>query len=175
MNPPAKLSDLLLALESPLDPDEHYARFDRQTGAIVSVERRLVDAAEAGEPLTPQELPAWQREEIEIAQAIANDESDRFIAPPSPFDFHEYSEMERFIGTVTDAAHAEQLWRALKGRGAFGRFKHAAERLGLLEAWFEYRETAMKEFVIAWAEAHEVAYIDDSVPSRGGGTVRNDT
>jgi len=69
--------------------------------------------------------------------------------------------MERFIGTVKDAEAAEQLWRAIKGKGAFRYFKDTASRLGLLERWFQYRADALKEFVVEWAEAHNIAYEDD--------------
>jgi hypothetical protein len=34
--------------------------------------------------------------------------------------------MERFIGTVENAEAAEQLWRAIKGKGAFRYFKDTA-------------------------------------------------
>jgi hypothetical protein len=64
--------------------------------------------------------------------------------------------MEHFIGTVEDSQAAEQLWRAIKGKGAFRYFKDTAHRLGLLDRWFQYRAEAMKQFVINWAEANNV-------------------
>ena len=27
--------------------------------------------------------------------------------------------------------------------------------------WYQYREEAMKEFVVAWAEARQIAFVDD--------------
>ena len=70
--------------------------------------------------------------------------------------------MERFIGTVEDAAAAEQLWRAIKGKGAFRYFKDTASRLGLLQRWFQYREAAVKEFIAGWAEANNIPLVDDT-------------
>ena len=69
--------------------------------------------------------------------------------------------MERFIGTVENTDAAEQLWRAIKGKGAFRYFKDTASRLGVLERWFQYREEAMREFVVSWAEANNVPCEDD--------------
>jgi hypothetical protein len=74
--------------------------------------------------------------------------------------------MERFIGTVESAEEAEQLWRAIKGKGAFRYFKDTASRLGLLEDWFRYRDESMKEFVVEWAEANHVTYEDDTRKER---------
>lgn len=62
---------------------------------------------------------------------------------------------------MEDAGAAEQLWRAIKGKGAFRYFKDTASRLGLLQQWYRYRDSAMKEFVIEWAEAHKVSFVDD--------------
>ena len=107
------------------------------------------------------DLPDWQKEEVETARAIVEDSGERFVDAPDKFVFHEYRHMERFIGTVEDREAAEQLWRAIKGKGAFRYFKDTASRLGLLEQWYRYRDDAMKEFVIDWAEAHRVPYDDD--------------
>ncbi len=75
--------------------------------------------------------------------------------------------MERFIGTVADAGAAEQLWRAIKGKGAFRYFKDTASRFGLLKQWFQYRDEAMKQFVRDWAEAHQIPVVDDTPPKPG--------
>lgn len=119
MNPPAKLSDLMMALEMP--SEEMSVRFDRQTGKMVWVEDYILRAIEEEERLT--NVPDWQKEEVALARAIVNDDGSRFIAAPDKFDFHEYRHMERFIGTVPDQPAADELWRAIKGRGAFRHFK----------------------------------------------------
>ena len=71
-------------------------------------------------------MTEWEKEEVEIARAVV-EESERFVKAPGKFDFHEYRQMERFIGTVQDNTTAEQLWRAIKGKGAFRYFKAAEE------------------------------------------------
>lgn len=159
MNAPVKLADLTDALEMP--SEEWAAWLDRETGQVVVVECSAIDAvedAEGDEPLTG--LADWQQEQVAAARAI-NAGGPRYLALPDKFDFHEYREMERFIETVADADAAEQLWRAIKGQGAFRRFKDTAARLGRLDAWFAYRDEAMKRFVLAWAEVNAVA-VDES-------------
>jgi len=159
VNPPARLSDLIDALE--FDSPMHIMCFDRQTGRVVSVDRDVMSGVEEGDEEQLQGLPDWQKEEVEIARAVCDDNGERFISAPDKFDFHEYRYMERFIETVENEKAAEELWRAIRGRGAFRYFKDTAERLGLLERWFRYRDGAMKEFVIAWAEANNVPFEDD--------------
>lgn len=159
MNTPAKLSDLVAALDLPTDVYQNY--FDRQTGEVVMVEESLMDAAESGDEEELTDVPDWQKEQVETARAVVNDDSGRFIAPPDKFDFHEYHQMELFIETLRERKSAEELWRAIKGSGAFRRFRDSVTHLGLLERWYEYRDNAMKEFVIEWAEENDVRYIDD--------------
>ena len=158
MNKPAKISDLTDALE--FDMPTHIMYFDRQTGQLVSVDRDVMNGVEEGDEELLCRLPDWQKEEVEIARAILGDDADRFIDAPDRFDFHEYQHMQYFIKTVQNVSDAEELQRAIRG-GAFRRFKDTAERLGLLEQWFRYKDDAMKKFVIEWAEVNNVPLADD--------------
>jgi hypothetical protein len=160
MNPSAKLSELIDALE--FKSEESVTRFDRQTGRMVSVDRHILSAFEEGQEDELGDLADWQKEGLEIAKAVAEDVGERFIDAPDKFDFHEYRHMERFIGTVENTQAAEELWRAIKGKGAFRYFKDTAHRLGLLDRWYRYRDEAVKEHVIAWAEASQVMVEDDT-------------
>ncbi len=121
-----------------------------------------MSAVEDGDDAALQKLPDWEREQVEMARAIVADSGERFVNAPDKFDFHEYRQMERFIGTVEDAAAAEQLWRAIKGKGAFRYFKDTASCLGLLQRWYQYREDAVKEFIVGWAEANHIPLVDDT-------------
>ena len=108
MNPPAKLSDLIEVLL--LDDPEHVTRFNRHTGRIVSVERSIMSDVEEGAEDSLTNVPDWQKEEVEVARALCEDAGERFIDPPDKFDFNEYRQMERFIGTLSDEGIADQLW-----------------------------------------------------------------
>jgi hypothetical protein len=154
-----KLSELIQVLE--FHSEDHMTRVDLQNGCVVTVDRSVLRAVEEGDEETLHALPQWQKGEVEIARAMMEDSGERFVEAPNKFDFHEYRHMERFIGTVESAEAAEQLWRAIKGKGAFRYFKDTASRLGLLEQWFQYRDDAMKEFVVDWAEAKNIPCEDD--------------
>ena len=156
---PTKLSELIEALE--FDSEERVTRVDLQNGCVVSVDQSLLGALEQGDDEALPDLPDWQKPELEIARAIAEDSGERFLPAPDKFDFHEYRHMERFIATVEDAGAAEQLLRAIKGKGAFRYFKDTASRLGLLDQWFQYRDAAIREHITDWAEANSVPYVDD--------------
>ena len=159
MNPLAKLSELTDALA--FESVERRIYFDRHTGRIVSVADRILSAVEEGEEEALTSMPDWEQEEVETARAIVNQSGDRFIEPPGKFEFNECRHMERFIKALPNAKAAEELWRAIKGHGAFHHFKDTLYRLGIQAQWFGYRDQAIKEFVVAWAEANHVPYEDD--------------
>lgn len=154
---PVNLSELIDALE--FESSEYITKLDLQTGRLVMVEEITMRAVEEGDEESLSDM--GDSEELKIAQAIVADAGERFLEPPDKFEFHEYHHMERFIRTVDDNDAAEQLWRAIKGKGAFRYFKDTAHRLGLLDDWYQYREDAMKEFVTEWAEANKVQVVDD--------------
>ena len=156
---PVKLSELIEALE--FDSDEHVTRVDLENGRVVTTDRYIIDAMEEGDEASLGDLPDRQRPELEIARAIVKESGERFVDAPDKFDFHEYRQLERFIETVANTDAAGQLLRAIKGKGAFRYFKDTASRLGLLEQWYRFRDMAMKEFVVDWAESHQIPFVDD--------------
>jgi hypothetical protein len=160
---PVKLSELQQALE--FDSDEYGNWVDLQNGSVVRLAHSLISAVEANDDEASEGLADWEKEEVEAAKAIVEDSGERFVAAPDKFDFHEYRQMERFIGTLEDTAVAEQLLQAIKGKGAFRYFKDTASRLGLLKQWYEYRDNALKEYVRDWAEAHQIPAVDDTTPN----------
>jgi hypothetical protein len=162
MEPVVKIMDLTDGLG--MVPEESGAWLDRQTGRVVIVEDTVLAAVESAEDkAVPAGLADWQEEQLPAARGICEGDK-RFLALPDKFDFHEYRHMERFIGTVTDARIADQLWQAIKGKGAFRHFKDTADRLGLREDWFRYRDEAAQQFMLDWAEVNQVKV--DKTPGR---------
>lgn len=162
MRPAVKIDDLTdsLVMVSP----ESTAWLDRDTGRVWIIEDRVMAVAE-GDSSDGEELSDWHEDELAAARVLLS-ESGRGIELPTAFDFHEYRHMERFIDTLPASSAADQLWRALKGRGAFRHFKDTAHRLGVLDAWYAYRDEALRAFMLDWARAHDVP-VDES-PGRAG-------
>src|SRR5438270_8568043 len=98
---PVKLSALIEALE--FDFEETRTFVDLENGCVVMVQRSVLSGAEEGDEEALIDVPDWQKDEVEIARAIVGELGTRFISPPDKYEFHEYSQMERFIGTVRNA------------------------------------------------------------------------
>lgn len=141
MTAPAKLSQIISAIEMSDDVGRNY--FDKNTGKVIFV---------------------GNDEDVET-DAEGPDHDEALLDLPGQSDFDEYHVMERFCLCVEDEEICSQLCHAIKGKGAFGRFKKEIRQFGVADQWFAYRDDALREFAVGWCEANNVAYTDDR-PSR---------
>jgi hypothetical protein len=145
------LRDVVEAIE--LQSNEGEAYLNPETGEIVHVSED--DRALVEEGATDEDLPQWQREAMpKIREAL---ESEKFLALPDRFEVHEWEIMQRFSQEQNDQAR-KVLLGAIHGSGAFRHFRSAVERLGLLDAWYRYREGAIQQIACEWLEEHKLAY-----------------
>ena len=86
--------------------------------------------------------------------------NSRFFRLPSPYDIHEYSIMERFIGSLPDGAIQDRLENAIRGRGAFRRFKDSIYRLDIEQEWYDFRANAYRKIAVEWCEEHGFQFVE---------------
>ena len=147
------LSDVIEQMD--LTTDEATAYINRKTGELITLTHEEVALTE--DPDEAAEAPQWQKDLLPKAREVLASEED-YIPLPSKFEIHEWSIMERFAQSLTDAAMSDELDAALHGRGAFRRFKDAVHRLGIADQWYRFREAALEEIAIEFLEEHGIAY-----------------
>lgn len=163
MRPAVKIADLTDALV--MVPPESTAWLDRDTGRVYVINNHAMAIAEGDAPEDADD-PLADYDEVELAHARELcSRPDRALKLPTPFDFHEYRHMERFIFTLPESDTTRQLERAIKGRGAFRHFKDTAHRLGVIDAWYAYRDAAARKFMLDWAAINKVP-VDESPDAR---------
>jgi hypothetical protein len=126
------------------------------TGEVVYITDEELRAVEADEPL--KDFPAWQQDAIRLAQDML--EHDHYLALPSRFDIHAYGIMERFCFAVDDDDIRDDLCAAIRGRGAFRRFKDRVHAYGITEAWYRYRDAALREIAMHWCDEHGIPSVE---------------
>ena len=149
---PVTLKDIVEGLALQSDEGESY--LNTVTGEVVYVTHEELRAAEEDAPLA--DFPAWQHDALRIAHDIVA--TEHYLALPSKFDLHEYRIMERFCLAVEDDDIRDDLCGAIRGRGAFGRFKDRMHAYGMTETWYRYRDAALRAIAIAWCEEHGLSY-----------------
>ena len=147
-----KLTDIIegLAFQS----DDGSSHLNTMTGEVVYITEEELRAAEEEAPL--EDFPAWQHDAIRIASEML--ETDNYLPLPTKFDIHEYRIMERFCYSVDDDDMRDDLCNAIRGRGAFRRFKDTIHAYGIADDWYTYRDDALREIAIAWCEEHGIQY-----------------
>jgi hypothetical protein len=147
-----KLDDLINEIE--MQMDETFTYINTQTGEVVTITREEWRAAEDEEPL--ENYPDWQRENIEQAIKILEDEDGAYLDFTLRNEYHEYEIVEEFIGTLSEAEVREELFGAIQGRGAFRRFKDGIREHDVEKQWYEFKEKKIKELVIEWCEENNL-------------------
>ena len=102
----------------------------------------------------------WQQKMLEETDTILS-APEIWLKLPSQWDIHEYAIMQDFCGTIEEERLADTLFRAIRGSGAFRRFKDTVYRHHLEDHWFSFRLQAFKEIAIDWLEENELAFQDD--------------
>jgi hypothetical protein len=169
------LQDLVGELQ--ILPDEGTAYLNKVTGKIIMVTEDEVAMAEMFDELE-EELEDENKEsggesqdleldyEQEVKKILGDDAN--YLQLPSKFAIHEYAIMERFSLYYPDEKISNILLGKIRGSGAFRRFKDTIYQYGIENDWFQYRDEAYKEIVIAWLESNDIAYVDD-MNQRGQG------
>ncbi len=149
-----KLQDILEGMD--FQSDEQSSFLNLTTGAVVAITDEELRAAEHDEAL--EDFPEWQHDQIRIAREML--ETDHYLPLPDRFEINEYRMMERFCLSVDDDDLRDDLCDAIRGRGAFRRFKDRVQAYGIAEDWYRYRDATLREIAIAWCEAHGIAYTE---------------
>ncbi len=151
---PVKLKAIIEGLE--FQSDEGSSHLNTTTGEVVYTTDYELRAAEDETPR--DHLPAWQIEALRTAKDIL--ETDHYLPLPTKFDIHEYRIMERFCSSVDDEDMRDTLYNAIRGRGAFRRFKDSIHKHGVADDWYKHRDDALKEIAIAWCEENGMQYTE---------------
>ena len=147
-----RLSDIVDALEMQFDESSSF--LDCDTGQVQTVSHDLLrEAEESGDDEEP-DLPAWQKQEWEIAKRIVS--TDRFQKLPTKFEVHEWAIMQDFSRSLESDRIREELLHAIHGAGAFRNFKDALRRHRIEPAWFAFHAEALRQTAVNWCEENHI-------------------
>ncbi|WP_078544887.1 UPF0158 family protein [Litchfieldia alkalitelluris] len=135
--------------------DESHSFLNLKTGEVVGVTSGDLRAAEDEEPY--EHLPEWQQENRVVANDIIENFED-YVELPTEEDINDYDIMEDFCLTVVDDTRQEALFVAIRGRGAFRRFKDLIIDFNIEDQWYLFRAERLKEIAIQWCEDNDIAY-----------------
>lgn len=68
--------------------------------------------------------------------------------------------MREFCEAVESAERRGHLLSAIRGNGAFGRFKTLAAAYGMLEEWYAFHDNALWKLARNWCEENDIPYTE---------------
>ena len=125
-----KLNDIAEAILAGSDREIYY--LNTKNGEII---------------LDAEDISGKEREALED---LLDEVWDDLIELPSQRDLDGYRMMWDFVRELPKGQASQGLSVALKGQGAFGRFKTACKNYGLLERWYEFEDNRIREFARQW-------------------------
>lgn len=155
MNIQVKLKDIIDEMEIQLE--ESRSLLNIRTGEIVIVTSDDLRAAEDEKPF--DHLPEWEQENRMIAIDVVEN-FENYIELPTQYEVDEYEIMENFCLTVRDQRKQESLLRAIKGKGAFRRFKGKIIDFEIEDQWYSYRDECFKQIAIKWCQENKISFIE---------------
>ena len=158
MDTKVKLSEILDALDFQNDEITYY--LDKATGKVHMLGPEESGAGEDDDPL--ESYPEWQREIVEIARRIAQGRDVGLIALPTKWDLDEYEIMREFCESLPEGMVQDAMCIAIRGQGAFRRFKDAIHTFDVAEDWYKYRAEQFKTIAINWCHDHDLEFIDEA-------------
>jgi hypothetical protein len=131
------LAELVFAFENASWEAEYY--LNRETGEIILI----------GSMITDSEGITAQIEDVT--------DNNRYLRVPHVEPRDGYRDMERFIETVKDKNLNQLLSLAIKGKGAFRRFKdvlhdYPQER----DRWFRFQADRTQQRVLEWLDSEDI-------------------
>jgi hypothetical protein len=153
-----KIKDLVDEMD--MQMDEYNKYLNKETGEIVTVSTEDLSIAEDSEEDEDfSQYPDWQRESLQEAlNVIAH--WGKYIGLPDKWEIHEYDIMERFCSSIENNRISDALYSAIKGKGAFRRFKDTLQRYGIEQKWYSFHEKALRDIAIRWCEDEGIEYAE---------------
>lgn len=154
---PVKLKEIIDEMDTM--SDEYKVFLNIETGNIVSLSVEVLGIAEDSEEDEDfSDYPQWQQDELkEALEVIVNWEN--YVELPSKFDIDEYSIMEEFCDYVSNSQKGDALRNAIRGRGAFRKFKDTIERFNIEDSWYKFKEEAFRKIAVEWCEDNHIEYV----------------
>jgi len=144
---------------SELADDSTSSFLDVERGQVHSITSEEFDLDLAEDPETSlEDLPAWQREAVELGRNIRQQECERYLALPDRFDVHEWAIMDRFAESLREPRLRSDFRGVICGAGAFRLFKRLLAEYNLWDAWNRFRQLELRQVAIEWCEDHGIIW-----------------
>lgn len=137
-----KLSDVINIIETSNAMEEWNYFYDKEKNNFVSFSDEMFSLYENSDGIID--------EEMHLLEKIYNDDGTKYIRIPSKYEINEYGIIQEFIDNVNEMEKYKKLMIAVKGKGAFRKFKDTCYDLNIINEWYEFKNNHFKHFAKQW-------------------------
>jgi hypothetical protein len=148
-----ELKDIIDSMET--NDGENRSFFNIKSGEIISLTSEEIRMAE--EDTEDERIPEWQKEFVEAAKELEENFED-YLELPDKYEIDEYEIMEDFCSGIKNETTANIFYDAIRGKGAFRRFKDTLYRYNLEDKWYAFYNEALKKIAIEWCKDNEIDF-----------------
>lgn len=136
-----KLDEVIICMEMSNEDNSSY--YNTRTNEIVNINH--------GEAINEED-----KEALEIIDY--GDIPYYYKALPDKYDIDEYRWIKKFICGLDDERIQDTLLDAIRGKGAFRRFKDALYECGIELKWYEFRDKVYRDIAVKWLDENNIEY-----------------
>lgn len=156
-----KLDEVINYIESYTDESSYY--IDKKIGEVIAIQNYYFNKAEeildSGNESDFSGCHDWEVREIMMTLSILSDNEKRYVwLPEKSLILNDYEIMQDFCRHVSDPKISIYLLDAIRGKGAFGRFRSGVERFELTEDWYTHLNKAYRDTAIELCEKLGLSY-----------------
>lgn len=144
--------------EMQIGSDGLHAYLNQVTGELVTISDDDIEVVQSGEDWA--DYQDWQQSIFQNIAEILSPASE-YLELPSKFEINEYEIMRDFCLSIANEEDSDLFLAAIRGSGAFRRFKDLIYRYGIEQDWFKFRDDAYKKVAVSWLESNGFDYTDD--------------
>lgn len=98
-------------------------------------------------------------DDIKKLDEIEEGWNKKFFELPTKHEIYDYRIVEEYVQTLPTGHIKDRLQQAIRGKGAFSRFKNILRESGTEQDWYNYRNKAYERLAIEWCKKHGLQYI----------------
>ena len=116
--------------------------------------------------LTQQMLSIIQREDYSWGKKWPAEGDEVIFVDKTP-SWEAFHQMEEFADSINDNRITQQLYNAFDKRLPFSAFRDAAERTGVIQQWYQWRDHWQNEKAEEWMRDNGVEFKDGRIEADG--------
>ncbi|MGL5149365.1 MAG: hypothetical protein ACRC7N_02180 [Clostridium sp.] len=150
------LNDVIECIEHEGEYLTHF--YNKKTGVIIYIEDESTSSYKAEDINELERFEDWERELINILNDFKKNPND-YIKLPSIEEMDHYNMMMEFCMVSLDEEARELMLAKVNGNNDLRKLREVLEDNGILNSWYDYRETVEKDIAIKWCENNNIKYM----------------